>query len=246
MWTLNGTDTRIRFNDTKWGGKKPCGDGELRISKFRPVTVNGVTMYMQRGYTGSTSQDRKAIRHGHVRADDLSSAGLKKLRNPASPGARNGRPCARTTDVVYYNNPQKIPENFQYKPVEGNPKGSSDWDNYGDPAQTDGTYQLPGLHYNYLLWSWLTDAADTSKKNDGGGQVRAVIMKNDRIRRCDVEPIVSPAYKAGTNEVIGYVRGVYGRARSNTGEAVEGWFVHSWRLKGSNEWHYLVSRTPVA
>lgn len=241
MWALDGSDTTFRFNGVTWGGKKPCDDGELRISKFPPVRINGSIMYLQRGYKGSTAQDPEAVRHGHVRADDLSQAGLAKLRRPVSPGARNGRPCARTKNVVYFNNPGPIPENFQYKPKED----SSDWDNYGDPAQVDGEYHPPGLHYNYLLWSWPTDAQNTAKKNPGGGQIRAVIKKNDRIRLCDVAPIISPAYKEGKTEVIGYVRGMYGRARSNSGQSVEGWFVHSWRPAGSSRWTELVSRTPV-
>jgi hypothetical protein len=233
-WALDGTDTKFRFNGIRWSGDKPCKPGKLRVSQFPPVKINGTTMYMQRGSGGSTQQDTEAIRHGHVRVGELSKR--PALVRPTWP---NGRPCARETDTLYYNYPQPIPENFEYKPNEKH----SDWENYGDPAQTDGSFNPPGTHYSYALWSWLTD--DKGRSNPGGGQPRAIVNKGDRIRRCDVRMIKSRAYAEGSNDPIGEVRGFYGRVRSNSGEAVDGWFVHSWRRTSDKEWHCLVSVTPT-
>jgi len=234
MWASNGADTGFRFNGTAYAGGSPCAAGLLKISRFPALRINGTTMYFQRGGFGSTAQDGEAIRHGHVRVGDLSA-------RPASvrPSWPNGRDCAEATGTLYYNNPKPMPENFEYKPYQTN----SDWENYGDPAQTDGTYHPAGVHYNYILWSWLTDAA--GNRNPGGGQVRATVMKNDRIRRCNVRSITSPAYAEGSATVVGYVRGVYGRISTNGGDKAEGWLVHSWRWANSSTWNYLVSSTPV-
>ncbi len=234
MWALDGTDTQFRFNGIRWSGDDPCGPGQMRISDFPPVQINGTTMYMQRGGSGTTDQDGSAIRHGFVRVGDLSAR-----PNPVTPSAPNGRDCASATGTLYYNAPQPIPANFQYKPNET----SSDWQNYGDPAQTQGTYHPAGVHYDYLLWSWLTDSSGAS--NPGGGQPRAVMMKNERIRLCDVARIVSPAYAAGTSTVVGFVQGAYGRATSQGGESVAGWFVEAWSAVGDSTLHYQVSQTPV-
>lgn len=234
MWAFNGADTGFRFNGLRYTADRPCAPGLLKISQFPAARINGTTMYFQRGGSGTTAQDGEAIRHGHVRVGDLSRRPTQ--RRPDWP---NGRPCERATGTLYYNNPQPMPENFEYKPFQT----TSDWENYGDPAQTDGTYHPPGVHYNYILWSWLTDAR--GNRNPGGGQVRAVVMKNDRIRRCDVASITSPAYAEGTSTVVGYVRGVYGRVRSSSGDSAEGWFVHSWRWANSAQWNTLVSTSPV-
>jgi hypothetical protein len=236
-YALDGSPTGFVFNGIKWGGSKPCKDGQLRISKFTPVKINNVLMYMHRGNAGSTSQDKEAIRHGYVRADDLDPAGLRRLQDPVTPTSPNGRACAKVTGQTYYNNPQRIPRNFQYKRTES----SSDWDNYGDPPQSDGTYNPPGVHYNYVNWSWPVDSK--GKSNPGGGQPRAVIQRNAQLSVCDVQPIVSRAYDNG--KVVGYVRGVYVRAQSNSGDAVHGWVVQSWRYNNSDTWHDLLSPNPV-
>lgn len=233
-WAANGADTGVRFNGTRWSGGEPCGPGELRISRFPAVRINDTTMYMQRGSGGATDQDSEAIRHGHVRVGELS-------RRPASvaPAAPNGRPCAGETET-YYDNPQPMPEDFEYKPGEK----YSDWENYGDPLQTDGSNPIPGAHYNYVLWSWLTDSAGAS--NPGGGQPRAIIGKNEVVHRCAVDSITSPAYAEGSDNVVGYVRGIYARVATNAGDDVYGWVVHSWRRADSADWTFLLSSGPVA
>lgn len=233
-WAVDGADTGVRFNDIRWSGDEPCGPGLLRISQFPPIRINGTTMYLHRGSGGSTAQDSEAIRHGHVRVGELT-------KRPAEvrPTAPNGRACAEATDELYYNNPQPLPENFEYKPNEK----YSDWENYGDPLQTDGSNPIPGAHYNYVLWSWLTDAAGNS--NPGGGQPRAIIGKNEQVRRCNVESTTSPAYAEESGTVVGEVRAIYGRVRTNSGDAAEGWILHSWRRTGE-DWQFLLSSTPVA
>ena len=234
MYASDGTDTGFRFNGIRWSGDDPCGPGELRISEFPPAQINGTTMYMQRGGGGTTDQDGSAIRHGFVRVGDLS-----RRPGEVTPSAPNGRSCASATDTLYYNAPSSIPGDLQYKPGET----TSDWANYGDPAQDKGTYHPAGIHYDYLLWSWLTDGSGNS--NPGGGQPRAVVMKNDRIRLCDVARIVSPAYAPGTSTVVGFVQGAYGRVTTQGGESLEGWLVEAWAATGQGGMHYEVSTTPV-
>ncbi len=240
MWAFNGADTGYRFNNISWTNAV-CPNGYVRIQQYPAIALGGKTTYFQRGNSGSTSTDTNAIRHGHIHVSDIA---YRPAEIPLSDPRihPNARSCPETS-TIYYNDPEglaskgPIPSGMWYKKPASSSDGAK-WNHYGDPPQTQGSSHFG--HYNYLLWNWMwTD-------NTGGGQVEAVLVKNETIRRCDVASITSPSYDVYGNQ-NGDVRGVYGKVSNSSGSVVYGWFVHSWRRYDLNggAWSYLVSSTPV-
>jgi hypothetical protein len=250
VFLSNGLDTTYRLDGLRNWQRGACLDGSLRIQPYETLNIAGRATWYHRGASGMTNQDSKVIRPGHVSEGDL-------LREPVkmSPG-KLGQPCAGATDTLYRNNPEgspglgTIPIGLYYKdPVEND--GSPSWGHYGNPAQQQGSYRPPGLHWNYLLWNWPTYETSNTNTVRGGGQARASMKRGEYIRRCDdVASITSPAWDNPDPEVpvvlprppVAEVRGVYGRIRLEDGTAVYGWFAHSWRMNSWNPgtWSYLV------
>jgi hypothetical protein len=245
-WAFSGADTGYRFNSTRWGVRSGqtnpiCPDNWVRIQQYPPITAGGKTLYFQRGWKGRTGQESQGIRHGHIHVSDIQ---YRPTEIPLSDSRvyPNSRACPETS-TIYWNDPEgkaskgPIPDNLWTEAPASEDDGAK-WNHYGDPPQTQGTLHLG--HYNYLLWNWMWTS------NTGGGQVRAILVKNETIRRCDVASISSPMFDVNRN-VVGEVRGVYGKVSNTNGSVVYGWFVHSWRANGYNggAWSYLVSGTQV-
>jgi len=229
---LNGSTTFFSWRSVDFTGTT-CAPGQLRIARWERFTIDGERAYIMRGGGGSNADE--VFGNGGIRFAHVLASQLEKETSVLSADIPGGVGAATSCGGKLYTADPARGTAFDlgalyYKPDQPADSGAK-WDNYMDQSGYGPT------HYNYLLWTWpeLPDGGE----NHGGGQIRAVITAGQTLRRCDVEPVYLPMFRASSSRSVGRVKMVYARAHSNDGDAVYGWLAVGWQYTGG-DWHYFV------
>ncbi|HEX8084289.1 MAG TPA: hypothetical protein VF529_08360 [Solirubrobacteraceae bacterium] len=223
--------------------------GEVRLDLTEALSVaNQGTIYFHKGGQGYTPDNAP---YAHIRSADLADptqafidptgkeppGPIPKARldqygaDPLTNLKGAGRKC--TADYPGTNTYQVTaamgpPADWFYSPAVASGAPYYKYANSGRFKNGD-----TSRDYSYLQWSWvgkyLWDNTTQTEfaAGSGYGAVRTILPPGTVVTRCDVQAIVSRAYKQNSTAPIGRVTGIYVRVTKG-GNEMYGWMMHSW------------------
>lgn len=222
--------------------------GLARLDAREIVTAeDGNKMFFHRGGWGFAGNDPlSAVHYGHVRAEDIDTAGLRFYRSdsvsslPGVPRGRwaaaqtepwngkgqqsgNGTPCRSLAKTPLRVNVQSIPADMQY--LNSRQTGSIPYMIYGNPSGDLGPSadRTRGVRYTILQWSWINVR--------GGGVARALVRDGTHFFSCSDVPaiLLASVSDATTKKQTGWVQAMYGAVRTGKNNLIHGWIVSAHR-----------------